>query len=402
MNLKQCYATLEVHHNADKGEIRQAYRDLVIIWHPDQYQETPRLQKKATEKLKELNTAHDTLMVYLEARPAKPANPANHQGTPEKQAKPRANHRAGQQKRKSPFALWIVLLAAVAITALALCSRWPFPLPGKTRQGSIANEGSSIHALATARLDLEQIVGLQQDLALMGYDSGPADGKMGPQTITAVQQFAMDFQVDRGGNFVDALLATSSRQAAVTRIHADWPEVSKSRGFQNWIENQNIASPDVCRNVLASGSTAQVTNLIHSFMFDREAPEPIKLPETGIVEKRFYQGMAPLTIKTRNEGLHFFIKLLELPEQKEVLATFIRSGDMLKLRIPLGVYALKYAVGNTWYGTRWLFGSKTVYSRIEKDIAFTFGGSEISGYSIELYVKPTPLSKKNRSYAFDF
>jgi hypothetical protein len=75
---------------------------------------------------------------------------------------------------------------------------------------------------------------------------------------------------------------------------------------------------------------------------------------------------------------------------------------MLELRIPLGVYALKYAVGSTWYGTQWLFGSETVYGRIEKDVAFTVEDNEISGYSIELYIKPMLLSKHARDYAFDF
>ena len=64
MNLKQCYAALEIHERADKDRIRQAYRDLVTIWHPDQYQENPRLQEKATEKLKELNAAYATLMAH--------------------------------------------------------------------------------------------------------------------------------------------------------------------------------------------------------------------------------------------------------------------------------------------------------------------------------------------------
>ncbi|MEN8245286.1 MAG: hypothetical protein ABFS43_10335 [Thermodesulfobacteriota bacterium] len=75
---------------------------------------------------------------------------------------------------------------------------------------------------------------------------------------------------------------------------------------------------------------------------------------------------------------------------------------MLKLHIPLGVYTLKYAVGNVWYGTQWLFGNKTVFSRIEKDIEFLFEGTEISGYNIELYTEPKLLSKSAREYAFDF
>jgi len=395
MNLKQCCETLEIHENASQEEIRQAYRDLVTIWHPDQYQKNSRLQEKATEKLKALNTALDTLMAL---RQANRTNPVRHQGAPEK----RTRQAAVPKKRKRSFSLWILLLASVAFTALALYLRWPFPLPGQARQGTVTDSGSSAHTLARARLDPEQVGGLQQALTRMGYDCGPADGTMGPKTIRAAQQFAIDFQLVRNGNFVESLLAESSRQASITQVHADWPANVNSKDFGHWIDHQNITSPDTCREVLSSGSAAQVINLIYFYIFDREKPASIKLPETGIVEKRFYRGMAPLTIKTRNESRHFFVKLLALPEQKEVLATFIRSGDMLKLSVPLGVYAVKYAVGATWYGTQWLFGSETVYSRIEKDIEFTFADNEITGYSIELYIEPTLLSKKAGDYAFDF
>ena len=112
--------------------------------------------------------------------------------------------------------------------------------------------------------------------------------------------------------------------------------------------------------------------------------------------------MAPLKIRIRDEGRHFFIKLLNQPDQKETLTAFIRSGNTLKRHIPLGVYTLKYAVGNTWYGKRWLFGSETVYSRLKDDIEFSFEGNQISGYSIELYTEPKLMSKKTRYYAFDF
>ena len=143
-------------------------------------------------------------------------------------------------------------------------------------------------------------------------------------------------------------------------------------------------------------------NLSDSYFFHKAPSEPKPLPETGILEKRFHRGMAPLKIKARNEGRHFLVKLLEHPSQKEVLTTFVRSGDKIALHIPQGVYVLKYAVGTTWYGSRWLFGSQTVFGRVEKHIEFSFAGNQISGYSIELYTEPKLLSQKAGDYAFDF
>lgn len=402
MNLKQCYAALEIHEGAGMDEIRQAYRDLVTIWHPDQYQGNPRLQKKATERLKALNAAYEMLVANGKAENA---GVVRHQKTPERrpQADPSLrNRQTAPAKKNRRFSLWVVLLAAVLVTALVLYVNLPFPLPGSAKQTPFSHGESSVHALATARLDAEQVAGFQQQLLLLGYDSGPADGKMGPQTIRAAQQFATDFKVDRSSLFIESLLAESSRQAAITRIRADWPTIAGDRDFHLWIENKTITTPEICRDILSSGSIEQVINLIDSYIFDKEKPESEALPETGILKKRFHRGMAPLKIKARNEGRHFFVKLIEQPEQKEVLTTFIRSGDMLKLHIPLGVYTLKYAVGNTWYGRRWLFGNDTVFSRLPGDIEFSFAGNEISGYSVELYIEPKLVSKQTNDYTFDF
>ena len=404
MNLKQCYTTLEIHENATTEEIRQAYRDLVNIWHPDRYLGNPRLQDKANEKLKELNAAYEMLKAN---RREDPNHPTRHRRSPGaragKHTATQARKPVGPLKRKHPFVIWIILLAALAITALALYSRWPFLWPGQEWQNPLADNESSIHTLATAQLDALQIAELQRALILMGYNSGPADGRMGPKTIRAVQQFSIDFKMSRKGDFVITLLAESSRQVSITRIHADWPAVAKSQDFNDWIENQNITSPTICRGVIASGSTAQVVNLVTAYTFHRDQPAPEKLPPSAIRSRDFYRGIAPLTLKVRNAGQHFFVKLIDLPANKEVLSLFLRSGAQLKVNLPLGTYELKYAAGETWYGPGWLFGNATTFSRLDTELAFEHTDNEISGYSVDLYLQPAASSgDKGKDYDFTF
>lgn len=43
--------------NFTQSDLAQAYKDLVQVWHPDKYSYNPRLQRKAEEKLKEINNA---------------------------------------------------------------------------------------------------------------------------------------------------------------------------------------------------------------------------------------------------------------------------------------------------------------------------------------------------------
>lgn len=57
--LSEHYATLGLTNEATAEEVRQAYRDLAKIWHPDRFgEEDTRLRKKAEEKLKQINIAY--------------------------------------------------------------------------------------------------------------------------------------------------------------------------------------------------------------------------------------------------------------------------------------------------------------------------------------------------------
>jgi hypothetical protein len=57
--LSRYYSTLGVRSNATPEEVKQAYRDLVKVWHPDRFAENDtRLKQKAEEQLKAINDAY--------------------------------------------------------------------------------------------------------------------------------------------------------------------------------------------------------------------------------------------------------------------------------------------------------------------------------------------------------
>ncbi|HEX7174606.1 MAG TPA: J domain-containing protein, partial [Pyrinomonadaceae bacterium] len=47
--------------DASEQELKNAYRDLAKVWHPDRFAHDPRLQQKAQEKLKEINEAYEAI-----------------------------------------------------------------------------------------------------------------------------------------------------------------------------------------------------------------------------------------------------------------------------------------------------------------------------------------------------
>ena len=63
-NLAEHYKVLELEYGALPEEIKQAYKDLAMVWHPDRFSSNPRLQQKAQEKLKVVNEAYANLRAY--------------------------------------------------------------------------------------------------------------------------------------------------------------------------------------------------------------------------------------------------------------------------------------------------------------------------------------------------
>jgi DnaJ-class molecular chaperone len=62
--INRCIEILGLKPSASQEEVNQAYRDLVNVWHPDRFVGNPRLQKKAEEKVKEINAAYEYIKSF--------------------------------------------------------------------------------------------------------------------------------------------------------------------------------------------------------------------------------------------------------------------------------------------------------------------------------------------------
>lgn len=112
------------------------------------------------------------------------------------------------------------------------------------------------------------------------------------------------------------------------------------------------------------------------------------LPQTGDNTTTFSNGVAPLNIKTSSTGAyHYFVKIVGAENKKELGSYFIRSGETLNIQVPLGSYEIKYATGKRWYGTTYLFGPETSYSKADSIFTFSFDGGQYSGYTVELIMQ---------------
>lgn len=86
MQLDDSYRLLDLDPRASDEEVKRAHRDLMKVWHPDRFGDDLSLRRRAEEKLKTINDAHDTIRAAREggwrgseaARDERPAGAALH------------------------------------------------------------------------------------------------------------------------------------------------------------------------------------------------------------------------------------------------------------------------------------------------------------------------------------
>ena len=69
MNIEKACEILGLGADASLDDVRLAYRDLVNVWHPDRFQQNPRLKEKAEQQLQEINQAYETVLAFRDAHP---------------------------------------------------------------------------------------------------------------------------------------------------------------------------------------------------------------------------------------------------------------------------------------------------------------------------------------------
>jgi len=111
----------------------------------------------------------------------------------------------------------------------------------------------------------------------------------------------------------------------------------------------------------------------------------VSMPYSGKIQKIVSsESVAPLTIQT-SAGVNYLVKIVDYYSKSEIMTVFVRGGDTTKIKIPLGLYEIKYASGKKWYGYQHLFGYETSYSKAETSFSFENTGYQITGYTITLY-----------------
>ena len=61
MTKETAFQTLGISEDASPQQIKQAWRDMLAVWHPDKHMGNERLRRKAEEQTKRINEAYDRI-----------------------------------------------------------------------------------------------------------------------------------------------------------------------------------------------------------------------------------------------------------------------------------------------------------------------------------------------------
>ena len=71
MDFQRCCDVLDLTPPVAMADLKEAYKDLVQVWHPDRFAHNPRLRLRAEEKIKAINLAYETLSRFLSQQQAR-------------------------------------------------------------------------------------------------------------------------------------------------------------------------------------------------------------------------------------------------------------------------------------------------------------------------------------------
>lgn len=114
---KQALSILGLDGPATAEQIKEAYRDLAKVWHPDRFPNDPRLQTRAAEQLKQVNLAYSFLRNDVATSKASDSAPVQPPRQPSEQAAPRVVRPQAQQpaQQHPPPGLPVGLVAIPAV-----------------------------------------------------------------------------------------------------------------------------------------------------------------------------------------------------------------------------------------------------------------------------------------------
>jgi hypothetical protein len=132
----------------------------------------------------------------------------------------------------------------------------------------------TLEALSRYNRNPVRVKRIQNGLITVGYNTGPIDGVIGPQTTGALRKFAND-----RGHVIEAgdLLASDLTNAVlvfaeVSAKHPDWDRIIGSEDFAQWLDSQTVMPAYQVKKMKNSATARQVIEMLDLYKFNKKTP----------------------------------------------------------------------------------------------------------------------------------
>ncbi len=202
-------------------------------------------------------------------------------------------------------------------------------------------------ATAAKKFDKATIAGVQEQLALLGYDPGEIDGWLGPNTRGALLRFCTDAKFARAPDLPYML----RQHVTIFQARKDWTTILASADFQAWAAKQTDATQ--IEQTRRSGNAVEVIALLNRYdrrtltaqrtaklKNDAESPTSYRLTKDDFTQLKTREVLSVRVAKLLDKAYGDEEEFKTAAE--EVLKNAANSEEYLRL-------AEKYGVQQTGY-----------------------------------------------------
>lgn len=114
---------------------------------------------------------------------------------------------------------------------------------------------------------------------------------------------------------------------------------------------------------------------------------PVPVHNGKIVQSPRSEALAPLGVTTpTGENCYVYLSSLDGTPSNN-MGFYVAADRFAEVSVPLGLYEIYYATGETWYGPDELFGEDTRRYKCEGTFDFYSDGEYYQGWTLELYLQ---------------
>ncbi len=114
---------------------------------------------------------------------------------------------------------------------------------------------------------------------------------------------------------------------------------------------------------------------------------PVPVQNGQIIQFPLTEALAPLGVTTPSgENCYVYLSSLDGTPSNN-MGFYVAADRFAEVSVPLGLYEIYYATGETWYGPEDLFGEETRRYQCEGTFDFYNDGEYYQGWTLELYLQ---------------